>query len=79
MRISKNNNVEMYELLFEDWTNYDKWAPFFYHEFVIENSKEVLAGVMTPCTVCVNDSLDQQFISWLKEKGIMIQGSKKDL
>jgi hypothetical protein len=27
----------------------------------------------------VNDSLDQQFISWLKDKGIMIQGSKKDL
>jgi hypothetical protein len=46
---------------------------------VIENSKEVLAGVMTPCTVSVNDSLDQQFISWLKDKGIMIQGSKKDL
>ena len=51
MRISKNNNAEWYKVLFEDWTNYDKWAPFFYHEFVIENSKEVLAGVMTPCTV----------------------------
>ncbi len=79
MRVSKNNNVELYKVLFEDWTNYDKWAPFFYQEFVIENSKAVLAGVMTPSTVSVNDSLDQQFISWLKEKGIMIQGSKKDL
>ena len=76
MRITTTENKELHKLLFEDWTNYDKWAPYFYKEFVSENSKKVIAGVMTPSTINVNDSLDEEFISWLKEKGIDIQVNK---
>ena len=77
MRISKNENVELYKTLFENWTNYDKWAPYFYKEFVRKYSIKVIAGVMTPCAVNVNDSLDQEFISWLNEKGINIKENKE--
>ena len=72
MRISNKENVILYKILFENWANYDKWAPHFYKEFVRKYSIKVIAGVMTPCTVNVNDSLDCEFISWLKEKGINI-------
>ena len=73
MRITKNENKEWHKVLFENWTNYDKWAPYFYKEFVKENSKKVIAGVMTPNTVNVNYSLNSEFISWLEGKGIKIQ------
>ena len=72
MRNSNKENVILYKILFENWANYDKWAPHFYKEFVRKYSIKVIAGVMTPCTVNVNDSLDHEFISWLKEKGINI-------
>ena len=77
MRITKNDNIELHKVLFEDWSNYDKWAPYFYKEFVSENSKKVIAGVMTANTVSVNDCLDEEFIAWLKEKGINIQESER--
>ena len=77
MRITKNENTDMHKVLFEDWSNYDKWAPYFYKEFVKENSIKVIAGVMTPSTVNVNDSLDEKFIGWLKEKGININENDK--
>ena len=77
MRISNKENVILYKILFENWANYDKWAPHFYKEFVRKYSIKVIAGVMTPCTVNVNDSLDQEFISWLNEKGINIKENKE--
>ena len=76
MRISNKENVILYKILFENWANYDKWAPHFYKEFVRKYSIKVIAGVMTPCTVNVNDSLDQEFVSWLNEKGINIKENK---
>ena len=76
MRVSKNENLELYNTLFENWTNYDKWAPYFYKEFVFKYSIKMIAGVMTPCTVNVNDSLDHEFVSWLNEKGINIKENK---
>ena len=77
MRISNKENVILYKILFENWANYDKWAPHFYKEFVRKYSIKVIAGVMTPCTVNVNDSLDQEFVSWLNEKGINIKENKE--
>ena len=32
---------------------------------------------MTPGTVIVNDSLDEEFVTWLKDKGINIKGNEK--
>ena len=77
MRITKNENADLHKVLFEDWSNYDKWAPYFYKEFVKENSIKVIAGVMTANTVSVNSSLDEKFITWLKEKDINIQVNEK--
>lgn len=77
MRITKNENTDLHKVLFEDWSNYDKWAPYFYKEFVKENSIKEIAGVMTPGTVIVNDSLDEEFVTWLKDKGINIKGNEK--
>ena len=77
MRITKNENAVLHKILFEDWDNYEKWAPFFYKEFVKENSIKVIAGVMTTSIINVNDSLDEEFIAWLKEKGINIDKKEK--
>lgn len=77
MRITKNENADLHKVLFEDWSNYEKWAPFFYKEFVKENSIKVIAGVMTPSIINVNDNLDEKFIAWLKEKGININENDK--
>ena len=47
MIISKDENIVLHNILFEDYNNYNKWAPFF-PEFVRENSKGVLAGELSP-------------------------------
>ncbi len=72
MTVKKDENVELFNELFLDKASYEKWAPYFYQEFVKKNSLSVLAGVMTPGFVIVNDSLDSEFMSWLKEKGVNI-------
>ncbi len=72
MTVKKDEHVELFKELFMNKSSYDKWAPCFYQEFVKKNSVSVLAGVMTPDFVVVNDSLDCEFISWLKEKGVNI-------
>ncbi len=75
MIISPTENTELHQLLFENWENYDRWAPFFYEEFVkvksIENGRWV--GVMTPAMVNVHDSVADAFMLWLKSKGIIVQ------
>lgn len=74
MRISKDENPDFYEKLFGDIGKYEQWAPFFYPEFVIKYSrmKGVVAGVMTPSLVNVNDVLDNEFEIWLESKDIFL-------
>ncbi len=75
MRISKDENPHFYEKLFGDIGKYEQWAPYFYPEFVVKYSrmKGVVAGVMTPILVHVNDLLDDEFEIWLASKDIFLQ------
>jgi hypothetical protein len=71
MIISKEENIALHKVLFEDYENYDKWAPYF-SEFVRENSKGILAGVLAPNSVTVNDACVVKFMNFLKAKGVYI-------
>lgn len=71
MIISKNENIVLHNILFEDYNNYNKWAPFF-PEFVRENSKGVLAGELSPSSVTINDIFVVRFMNFLKAKGVYI-------
>ncbi len=75
MIISPTENTELHQLLFENWENYDRWAPYFSQELVKVHSIESgrLVGVMTPAMVNVHDSVADAFIAWLKSKGIVVQ------
>lgn len=74
MRISKDENPEFYEKLFGDIGKYEQWAPYFYPEFVAKYTrmKGVVAGVLTPSLVNVNDLLDDEFEMWLESKDIFL-------
>ena len=74
MRISKEENPEFYQKLFGDIGRYEQWAPYFYPEFVAKYTrmKGVVAGVMTPSQVRVNDLLDDEFEIWLESKDISL-------
>ena len=74
MRISKEENPEFYQKLFGDIGRYEQWAPYFYQEFVAKYTRinGVVAGVMTPSQVRVNDLLDDEFEIWLESKDISL-------
>ena len=74
MRISKDENPEFFQKLFGDIDRYEQWAPYFYPEFVAKYTrmKGVVAGVMTPSLVNVNDLLDDEFEIWLESKDIFL-------
>lgn len=71
MIISKDENIVLHNILFEDYNNYNKWAPFF-PEFVRENSKGVLAGELSPSSVTINEIFVVRFMNFLKAKGVYI-------
>jgi len=71
MTISRDENIVLHNILFEDY-NYEKWAPSF-PEFVRENSKGILAGILKPRhSVTINDIFVVRFMNFLKAKGIYI-------
>ncbi len=74
MRITKDENPDFYEKLFGDVGKYEQLAPHFYPEFVAKYTrmKSVVAGVMTPSQVCINDLLDDEFEIWLESKDIFL-------
>ena len=72
MIISTDENIVLHNLLFEDYNNYNKWAPFF-PEFIRENSsKGILAGELSPSSVTINDIFVVRFMNFLKAKGVYI-------
>ncbi len=72
MIISSTENTSLHNIMFDNSENYDKWAPYFYEEFIKPNSisSSRLTGVMTPAMVSIDDSFASAFIQWLKEKGV---------
>lgn len=71
MEISRKENQELFEVLFERYQNYEKWASVFNKEFIPKAG--VVAGVLTPSMLIINDSLIDDFTKWLKTKGIIIK------
>ena len=72
MIISKDENIVLHNILFEDYNNYEKWAPHF-PEFIRENSsKGILAGQLSPNSVTINDIYVVKFMNFLKAKGVYI-------
>ncbi len=70
MKISPTENTELHQLLFENWENYDRWAPYFYEEFIKPQSLRLgrLAGVMTPNMINIADELKETFTEWVFTK-----------
>ena len=70
-----HENRSLHDALFRNRANYEKWAPYFYDEFVkkYSNDGSRVAGVMTPSMVNVNDSCTMQFFEWLRSKGIPLE------
>ena len=71
MKITSTENISLHDAFFGNRSNYDKWAPYFYQEFVKTMSGGRIAGVMTPEMVNIDDAYVNEFIEWLKSKGII--------
>lgn len=74
MIISSKENAGLYEVLFKNWENYEKWAPYFQGEFLKEQSETIgrLAGFLLWSILKVDDACSQTFFEWLKNKGVPI-------
>ena len=71
MKVTKDENVELYKVLFEDWSNYDKWSPKF-AEFVrmAHEKYHIIPGIQWPAGLNINDKVKQDFIVWLNDMGV---------
>ena len=76
MKVTKDENVELYKVLFEDWVNYDKWSPKF-AEFVrmSHDKHQVIPGIQWPAGLNINDAVKQDFFLWLKDVGVVLTDS----
>ena len=76
MVVSNKQNVGLWNRLFVETSNFDKWAPRFVEEFV-NNHMDLgrVPGVLSPSTVSVDDELDTEFTEWLSSVGVDITES----
>ena len=74
MKISKDENIVLYQELFVNEANYNKFAPYI-SEFIREYAGKVneLPATLWPSGLAVNDSLVSEFELWLKNKGVVVQ------
>ena len=74
MVISNKENQDLHAILFENKENYNKWASRFYDDFVLVYSElnGLIAGVMTPNLVRIDEDFKIEFFQWLEEKGVNV-------
>jgi len=74
MKIAKDENIVLYQELFVNEANYNKFAPYL-SEFIKEYVGKVngLPATLWPSGLAVNDSLVSEFELWLKSKGVVVQ------
>ena len=74
MKITKDENIVLYQELFVNEANYNKFAPYL-SEFIKEYVGKVngLPATLWPSGLAVNDSLVSEFELWLKSKGVVVQ------
>lgn len=74
MKIAKDENIVLYQELFVNEANYNKFAPYI-SEFIKEYVGKVngLPATLWPSGLAVNNSLVSEFELWLKSKGVVVQ------
>ena len=84
MFISPTENREQYERLFKNWSNYDLWAPFLkeFQQMYKGKCSGLPAGLLGTDKLFVNDSLIDEFKTWVNNKinveKIVIDGELKE-
>ena len=74
MRIAKDENIVLFQELFRNGANYNKFAPYI-SEFIKEYAGKVngLPAALWPSGLTISDSLKKEFELWLKSKGVVVQ------
>ena len=74
MKITKDENIVLYQELFVNEANYNKFAPYI-SEFTKKYAGKAnrLPAALWPSGLAVNDSLVSEFAQWLKSKGVVVQ------
>ncbi len=76
MKVTKEENVELYKILFKDSSNYEKWSPKF-AEFVRSDYERhhAVPGIQWPGGLNINDSVMRDFYTWLRTIGVTVPDS----
>jgi hypothetical protein len=74
MKITKDENMVLFQELFRNEANYNKFAPYI-SEFIKEYAGKVngLPAALWPSGLTLSDSLKKEFELWLKSKGLVVQ------
>ena len=74
MKITKDENKVLFQELFRNEANYNKFAPYI-SEFIKEYAGKVngLPAALWPSGLTLSDSLKKEFELWLKSKGLVVQ------
>lgn len=74
MKITKDENMVLFQELFRNEANYNKFAPYI-SEFIKEYTGKVngLPAALWPSGLTLSDSLKKEFELWLKSKGLVVQ------
>ena len=74
MKITKDENMVLFQELFRNEANYNKFAPFV-SEFIREYAGKVngLPAALWPSGLTISNSLKKEFELWLKSKGVVVQ------
>ena len=74
MKITKDENMVLFQELFRNEANYNKFAPYI-SEFIKEYAGKVigLPATLWPSGLTISDSLKKEFKLWLKSKGVVVQ------
>ena len=74
MKIAKDENIVLFQELFANEANYNKFAPYI-SEFIKEYAGKVngLPAALWPSGLTLSDSLKKEFELWLKSKGLVVQ------
>ena len=74
MKITKDENMVLFQELFRNEANYNKFAPYI-SELIKEYAGKVngLPAALWPSGLTLSDSLKKEFELWLKSKGLVVQ------
>ena len=73
MRISSKENIDLWEKLFRNEENYNRWAPHL-KEFICDAAGRChcVGAALTMSELTVNEPALELFFDWLREKNVEI-------